>query len=327
MAGSGLLSGGIVFAIAAALWIVYLMPTWLRRNEFLATERNAVRLQQTLRILAETSEVPREVQVETTARGVAEQQKILKKYEAEALLKARLEALALVEAQREAEKARQAALTEQVRQARRAAAARLKLKRARRRARLATTLVLFLSLGAVGAGGWMFATGGSVLLLAGGALAATTSIAMLARMARVSRRTGVSVAVPEVARVSQAFEPVSFDETVAVQATWTPTPLPRPLHLSQGSAAAETIAQADAHAALRRAALAQVLAERAAEMAPKVASIAPAARATPAAAVPEESELRPQEQPSRFAGMGVVNDAEIAPTDLTALLQRRRAAS
>lgn len=322
MAGSGLLSGGIVFAIAAALWIVYLMPTWLRRNEFLATERNAIRLQQTLRILAETSEAPREVQVETTARSVAEQQKILKKYENEALLKARMEALALVEAQREEEKRKQAEQSKQVREATRAAAARLKLRKARRRARLTATFVLLASLATTASGGWLLATGGSALLLAGGASVAAGSVAVLARMARVSGRTRVAAPIAQSARVSQAFEPVSFDEAVAVQTTWTPTPLPRPLHLSQGSAAADTIAQADAHAALRRAAIAQVMADRAAEIAPRVASIAPVV-------VPAEDtrDLRPREQPSRFAGMGVVDEADIAPTDLTALLQRRRAAS
>lgn len=52
------LGGGIMLAIAAALWLVYLVPNWLRRREYLATERNAVRLQQTIRVLAETSEPP-----------------------------------------------------------------------------------------------------------------------------------------------------------------------------------------------------------------------------------------------------------------------------
>ncbi|BDZ63634.1 hypothetical protein [Agromyces mangrovi Wang et al. 2018] len=40
------------------LWIAYLLPSWVRRGQYLATERNTVRLQQTLRILAETSETP-----------------------------------------------------------------------------------------------------------------------------------------------------------------------------------------------------------------------------------------------------------------------------
>jgi hypothetical protein len=51
--------GGIMLAIAAALWLVYLVPNWSKRREYLATEMNAVRLQQTIRVLAQTAEAPR----------------------------------------------------------------------------------------------------------------------------------------------------------------------------------------------------------------------------------------------------------------------------
>src|SRR5690606_25708013 len=40
------LSSSVVIVLAAVLWLVYLVPTWLRRREYLSTERNAVRLQQ-----------------------------------------------------------------------------------------------------------------------------------------------------------------------------------------------------------------------------------------------------------------------------------------
>ena len=80
----GTLSGGVVIALAAVLWLAYLVPTWLRRRDYLNSERNAVRLQQTLRILAETAEMPEEVRVEATAREVARQQKLLKKAQARA---------------------------------------------------------------------------------------------------------------------------------------------------------------------------------------------------------------------------------------------------
>ena len=62
------LGGGVVWALAAVLWVAYLIPTWMRRRSYNATERNAVRLQQTLRILAETAEVPEHVRAEATAR-------------------------------------------------------------------------------------------------------------------------------------------------------------------------------------------------------------------------------------------------------------------
>ena len=38
------IGGGVLVAAAAALWIAYLLPSWLRRRQYLATERNAVRL-------------------------------------------------------------------------------------------------------------------------------------------------------------------------------------------------------------------------------------------------------------------------------------------
>ena len=62
------LSSGVVIALAAILWLVYLVPTWFRRREYLATERNAVRLQQTLRIMAETAELPGQVRVAEQGR-------------------------------------------------------------------------------------------------------------------------------------------------------------------------------------------------------------------------------------------------------------------
>src|SRR4051794_4703382 len=72
------LGGGVMVAVAAALWIAYLLPSWLHRRQYIATERNAVRLQQTLRILAETAETPEQVRVEATARSVAAQERVLR---------------------------------------------------------------------------------------------------------------------------------------------------------------------------------------------------------------------------------------------------------
>ncbi|MWB97480.1 hypothetical protein [Agromyces seonyuensis] len=77
------IGGGVLVVIAAALWVAYLLPSWFRRRQYLATERNAVRLQQTLRILAETSETPEAVQVEATAREVAKQRRRLKRLQQE----------------------------------------------------------------------------------------------------------------------------------------------------------------------------------------------------------------------------------------------------
>lgn len=54
---------------------MYLVPIYLRRSEYLATERNAARLGQTLRVLAETAETTQELKTELTARDVARQQR------------------------------------------------------------------------------------------------------------------------------------------------------------------------------------------------------------------------------------------------------------
>lgn len=63
-------STALLVAIAAVLWIVYLVPVWVKRTEYLATERNATRLGQTLRVLAETTEASPELRTELTAREV-----------------------------------------------------------------------------------------------------------------------------------------------------------------------------------------------------------------------------------------------------------------
>ena len=67
----------ILIAVAAGLWLLYLVPMWRRRSEYLATERNAVRLQQTLRIMAQTTELPEAVRAEMTAREIASQERSL----------------------------------------------------------------------------------------------------------------------------------------------------------------------------------------------------------------------------------------------------------
>jgi len=66
----------LLFLVAAALWLVYLVPIWMRRSEYLATERNAARLGQTLRLLAETNETTEEIRAELSAREIAKQHRI-----------------------------------------------------------------------------------------------------------------------------------------------------------------------------------------------------------------------------------------------------------
>ncbi|WP_345763895.1 hypothetical protein [Diaminobutyricibacter sp. McL0608] len=349
------LGGGVVVALAAALWLAYLIPVWLRRREYLATERNAVRLQQTLRILAETSELPDAVRYEATARTVAEQQRILRRAEERVKADARAAAeadarrqRALAEAQRAAaEEAEQAALAAiELERASRAAAARTarlqfaapqlspSTRRRLRRSRATTSVMLLAGLLGMIGGVALLATGGSWVALAASTLVAVASIGMLGRLARARHRPAAGRPIP-MAPVSAELYDHADDEVVPeARPTWTPQPLPKPLHLSRGTIAASAMASIDAATELRRAAARADLEERAARLAsevtplrPPVPIAAPAASAqgasTPAASAPRAS--APGSDP-RFASMGVIDDVDVSSMDLDAALRRRRAA-
>jgi len=319
-------------AVAAALWVTYLMPTWARRRQYLATERNAVRLQQTLRILAETSEIPQEVRVETNARGVSAQRKLLAQAEEDA----RIASKAAGDA---ATAARRAAVL-------RAAAARPKaLTPAGKAKRLRTmralsTLLLLIGLVFTVVGVAMLSAG-MWTLLAGGLVAAVTAVATLGRLATVSRaaRTPRAATDADAAAAGrrapagargQRFEPVHFvDETpVAQPSPWTPQPLPKPLHLSPGSIAQAAMASVDAAAQLRQAAAEAELQRRALAMAEAIApsEVTPITRPVVArTAAGTAAKAAPQAAPSRFANMGIIGDTEPGMTDLDDVLRRRRA--
>lgn len=65
----------LLLLLAAALWLVYLVPLWLKRSEYYATERNAARLGQTLRLLANTAEASVEIKAELEARSIARKER------------------------------------------------------------------------------------------------------------------------------------------------------------------------------------------------------------------------------------------------------------
>ena len=65
----------MLLLVAAALWLIYLVPLWLKRSEYYATEANAARLGQTLRLLANTSETSHEIKAELKARSIAKKEK------------------------------------------------------------------------------------------------------------------------------------------------------------------------------------------------------------------------------------------------------------
>lgn len=277
-------------AVAAGLWLIYFMPAFTRRSQYMATERNAVRLQQTLRILAETAEVPDEIRAETTARSVAEHQRYLKKTTLTHVPAAVL------------------------------AAARL------RRSRGVTSSVLLLSVVVAGLAGLQFAIPGALVIAVVAVVSAVTCLVLLVALAKAGRR--ICLPAPQNMVGSQFVDhSASFDAQAGVDAasqpqavvvsSWLPTPLPKPLYVSrvvpQGlagtSPAVAREVSLDIEAELRRAAL-------------------DAERAVRAAVVAAESAAATLAAVSPFASMGIVDTeagADGTSIDLDAVLARRRA--
>jgi hypothetical protein len=299
--GGQVLGGGVIVAVAVALWLIYLLPSWHSRHQYTSAERNAVRLNQALRVLAETSETPKEVRLELTARTALQQQRLAKRAQAEqeqaelAVAKARLQvAKEQGAAERELARTRRAEAIAEARAARAAAhaAPEARRARARRRIRLTATVLALAALAGGGFGAWQIVVGaGSLVAWASGAVFAV-SVGILHRMSRVAARAVAREAVaPVVARQSVALP----DLAVAAprSTSWTPRELPRPLASSAGSRAAAVLDEQDAREALRAAAREEAARELAAQQQPPSIDTARVARA------------------SEFSRMGYVDDAEI----------------
>ena len=65
----------ILLLVAAALWLTYLVPLWMRRSEYYATVVNAARLGQTLRLLASTTEASKEIKAELKVLAIAKKER------------------------------------------------------------------------------------------------------------------------------------------------------------------------------------------------------------------------------------------------------------
>lgn len=316
------LGGGLVFAIAATLWIVYLIPTWLRRRTFDATERNAVRMQQTIRALAETTELPLEMRVEASARGVAEQKRVLREAETHARLRLRAATAAAIGYDDVGIRARTR----------------------RRRQRLTASVVLLASVIGI-------ITGITFMLTQQGWQVLATSCVVFAVAIIVQNELLGAGVVAARGSVAQGYAGQAFADYAPLQAevnsrSWTPTALPKPMHLSQGSIAAAVIASQAAAERLRLSGAESALIERLRAAGGVNSSI----RVSEPAARVGVTELRPQvasevptqttvARPSvptavptagRFASMGIVSDtgtdAQTGHLDLDAVLRRRRAA-
>jgi hypothetical protein len=314
--GGQVLGGGVIVLVAVALWLVYLLPSWHSRHQYTSAERNAVRLNQALRVLAETSETPGEVRLELNARTALAQQKLAKRAQAEreqaelAVARAKLE-IAKQEsaAERDAARAQRAAGIEAARAARAEAVEKARAQRiaahtapaarrarARRRLRLTATVLALAGLAVAGVGVWQIVVGGTALLAgAGGGVTVVCGI-LLHRMSRVaSRAVARDAAIPAVARPSAVVADLA--PPVAESASWTPRELPRPLVSSAGSRAAAVLDEQDAREALRAAAREEAARELARESAPPSIDTARVARAAAST--------------SEFSRMGYVDDAEI----------------
>jgi hypothetical protein len=286
------LGGGIVLAITAVLWIVYLVPTLWRRHNFDATERNAVRLNQTIRALVSTTEVPHELRVEATARGVAEQRRILRKAESEARHQLRAATIRSLSPQIQA-----ARLLEQ-----------------RKRERRWASMLMLASLGVVAWGVTALVTSGQWGFLLGGGVGFGASILILRNAAPGRGREFVA---PQ----QQSSMRRNIPESAARQrAGWAPAPIPAPLTARPGSLARSTVDAQRAREQLIRNAAIDAAAAAQTQARPSVAPrVAPAAT-SPAVASPSVAR-------ERLASMGHVGDTGDVELDLAEVLRRRRTGS
>lgn len=291
-------SGGstmIMLLVAAVLWFAYLVPTWVQRREYLATERNATRLQQTLRIMAETAEVPREVRAEVSARDAAAKERLLRAQE------------------RERERARQAreraALAELARQ-RDPMVERVELARMRaRRTRIGATVLLLAAIATAALQTTLIfaagATTASWLVLGAAALGGSTALGLHRQLNR--RRIVLPKVAPAVRPAPVVATPRIERPVVEAPApvAWTPVPLPKPLYLSKPE-----------HQAVEPPLDAERLMREASEVAQAALRARDAAAQKPA----------PVPIASKWAAMGIIDDTSAATPDLDEVLRRRRAA-
>jgi hypothetical protein len=296
----------IMIAIAAALWFAYFVPTWMRRREYLDTERTATRLQQTLRVMAETAEVPDQVRVEVSARDAARQERALRAVERKANATSGLRRDPGADARLGRRVTRVEGSSPAVR---------------RRRAHRLATLLMAAATVTIGIQLFFAVTTGMApggwLVLGAGAVAGVAGVAVRRRLdARSAPRAAANPRATTVV-VEQA---ASVPERRA--SGWTPVPVPKPLYLGQPEP--QTLRPApDAVARLRAAALAAEQELRAAHEEPEVVPFRPARRPVPETI---EAPMSRPSAPSRWAAMGRVDAEDAATPDLDEVLRRRRSA-
>ncbi|MCS0498850.1 hypothetical protein [Protaetiibacter mangrovi] len=325
----------IMLALAAVLWFLYLLPSWMRRREFLATERNATRLQRAIRVMAESAEAPQELHLEATAREVAHRERLLAQEQrrADATARAEVHAAALRARAAEAQEAQLArasrapAPTPAVAHvaARSVApavaapalattvAAFARLRRARRVAGLLLLAAALVGIVQI----WLIATTGVALgsWIVIGACVATVAVSVRLQN-RIAERARALAGTASEAPPRRGASTLVDVETPAVAAReWTPVPVPKPLYLERAEPPrVPVVPQPSAEQLLRAAREEAERALAAAHAEPEVVPFRPR-EAVPAA---------PAAAPSRFASMGIVEDADASLPDLDEVLRRRR---
>lgn len=297
------LDGGIMVALAAGLWLVYLMPTWFKRREYAALEKTNIRRQQALRVLEETAPVPaveRVASIVSPTGQVTDRDKL-----AEAIKRSRDAQAARVASRQYAEEIAAPAQSPR---------AKARVARRLRRTRAGASLLLIAAIITVVVQSTLMVTtgiaAGAFTVLGFAAAAGIVAFAALGRLASIARRRATIVATP-VKQAVAVRAPIVESRPVVERpvATWTPVPVPKPLYLSR-SEAAPVPSTGDPMVALRAAALESDRALREAQESPEVSPIikpeAPAAE-------------------SAFAAMGIVENSYTASPDLDEVLRRRRA--
>lgn len=298
------LDGGIMVALAAGLWLVYLMPTWFKRREYAALEKTNIRRQQALRVLAETAPIPaveRVASIVSPSGQVTDRDKL-----AEAIKRSRDAQAARVASRQYAEETTAPA---------QAASSKARVARRLRRTRAYATLLLIAAVVTLVVQlVLMITTGigaGAFSVLGFAAVVGIVSFAALGRLASIARRRASIVVAPVQARPMRTRIAEDREAARPPVATWTPVPLPKPMYLSR-SEATPLESTVDPLEALRAAALESDRALREAQQSPEVSPITKPER--PAAAA------------SAFASMGIVGKSDVTGPDLDEALRRRRSA-
>jgi hypothetical protein len=298
------LDGGIMVALAAGLWLVYLMPTWFKRREYAALEKTNIRRQQALRVLEETAPVPaveRVAAIVSPSGQVRDRDKL-----AEAIKRSRDAQAARVASRQFAEESAAPA---------QAATSKARIARRLRRTRAVATLLLIAALGTLVVQGMLMVTTGVAVgawsILGFAAVVGVVSFAALGRLASIARRRASIVVARPQARPMRTRIVEDREAARPPVAHWTPVPVPKPLYLSR-SEAPFVESSVSPLESLRAAALDSDRALREAQESPEVSPIT----------VPE----RPAAAASAFASMGIVNKADVTGPDLDEALRRRRSA-